>query len=123
MKQDELIHELEKYRTLDYNWDTYNAEPIKKQSIDASIKAVKNILMNLNTDLHLIDVFPTKNGFVQIDIDTYYNYLYDYEIEVYNNAQIVVNLFDENSELIKTDYTDVNALKLISHNIEEYKNN
>ena len=98
-----LQRQLETFRALEADWDTYGASPIT----DAAIRQAGRILNSLSLQLAAVrgismHVFPMRDGGVQIDLD---KKTASVEIEVHPEATQTYLLFDTDGELIDSPHS------------------
>ncbi|GAC1661333.1 MAG: hypothetical protein NVS9B7_29310 [Flavisolibacter sp.] len=86
MKTKEILKiEIESFSGLGKNWDSYNADEISICSIMNAHKVIDSIPEFL--DLNMVNVYPMRNGGVQIDIGEFK------EIEI-NGSLVAETTFD-----------------------------
>jgi len=92
MKTKELLKfKIASLAELTQNWDSYNAEEITQ----LSILNASEYLDTLEVDWNIVNVFPMRDGGVQIEIGDFK------EIEIFNNSIKEITL-DTNYNIIKT---------------------
>ena len=97
------LNKIDSFKELKYDWDSYGANEISKQSIETSKEIVKIINELINNEIY---AFPMPNGGVQIEFQ-------NIELEVYNESTIELLQFDIDDELID-EYTG-NINEIIGH--------
>lgn len=104
-----LFSDINSFKNLEYNWDSYGAESISKQSINTAVSLIEslyweNIIINFAT--------PMRDGGIQLEKQFS---AHDCEIEIHPDGEIILLIFDKEANFKE-------ELKFNIENIEKLAN-
>jgi hypothetical protein len=93
------IQKTESFRLLQLDWNGYNAEPIREQSITDAIDFIRMLYKVAEVvDIYNVSVFPAATGCVQVEFDMYFNEK-KVEFEAYFTEDAIEFLIDLEGEM------------------------
>lgn len=85
------------FSSLQHNWDSYNADVISKNAIDAAIETLNHLNSKGQlTNGFTVNVFPMRDGGIQFEFD---GENICAELEINHNGELTFILFDNNGNI------------------------
>lgn len=114
-----LERQVEAFRNLPPDWDTYGAEPIQEAAIRQARRLLHQLSMQMTSVRSVsLHVFPMRDGGVQIEID---GRDMEMEIEVHPDGTQDYLVFNSEGKLLPTKNTLTSALRQFAHPLQMFQ--
>lgn len=94
----EFLEKIKGFKSLEKNWDSYNANKISNNAIEKAISVLEKVIQTTQEYFINTHVFPMRNGGIQFELDNTDCDL-SIEIEIDTNGILKLIRFDEEGEI------------------------